>query len=48
MKNSKNSSDPIFISVGHKISLESALEIVSNVCKDREPIPVSNFNYKKR
>jgi len=39
-KSKDNTTNPIFISVGTKISLETALDVVTRVCKYRVPEPV--------
>ncbi|XP_010438076.1 PREDICTED: endonuclease V isoform X2 [Camelina sativa] len=39
---------PIYISVGHRISLESAVEIVKMTCKYRVPEPIRQADIKSR
>lgn len=40
LKSTENSTNPIYVSVGHKISLDSAMEIVNKCCKVRVPEPI--------
>lgn len=40
MRSSQGSLKPIFISVGHRISLATAIEIVRMVCRFRVPEPI--------
>ncbi|PIO28755.1 hypothetical protein AB205_0113990 [Aquarana catesbeiana] len=39
LKSCKKSSKPIYVSVGHKISLETAVNVVRSCCKYRVPEP---------
>ena len=40
MKTTQTVEDPIIVNIGHRISLDSAVEIVKNVVKTRVPEPV--------
>ena len=40
LRSTDHSSNPIFVSVGNKISLESAIHLVNNCCQYRVPEPV--------
>jgi deoxyinosine 3'endonuclease (endonuclease V) len=42
-KSQDNTTNPIFLSVGTKISLNTAIEIAKNVCYYRIPEPVTFF-----
>jgi deoxyinosine 3'endonuclease (endonuclease V) len=48
LKSSEASKKPIYVSIGHKVSLDTATEIVLNVCRTRipEPIRVSDIQSK--
>lgn len=43
IKATEESSDPMIISVGSKISLKTALELIKQVCIYRVPEPVNNI-----
>lgn len=45
MLSTDKNSDPLIVSTGNKIRLESALEIVKNCCKVRVPEPVFQFYF---
>lgn len=48
-KSSDNSLNPIFISIGNKISIETAIKITSNTCdKYRIPEPIRNSDIKSK
>lgn len=40
----KGSTEPIFVSIGHKITLESAIKVMNLCCAYRVPEPVNNFS----
>ena len=40
--------NPIFVSIGHKISLESAIKLVTLTCKFRVPEPIRNSDIKSK
>ena len=40
LRSTDKSSDPLIVSIGNKICLDSALKIVSKCCKYRVPEPV--------
>ncbi|XP_053562524.1 endonuclease V isoform X4 [Bombina bombina] len=44
LKSSSKSSKPIYISVGHKMSLKSAVRLVHLCCKHRVPEPIRQIN----
>lgn len=44
-KSKDNTTNPIFISIGTKISLDTAIEVVTHVCKFRIPEPVFIYFY---
>lgn len=45
---SSYSINPIYVSVGHKISLASALQIVNNLCMYKNPEPIRNSDIKSK
>ncbi|KAK1418975.1 hypothetical protein QVD17_28129 [Tagetes erecta] len=45
---SKGSFKPIFVSVGHRVSLASAVEIVKRTCKYRVPEPIRQADIRSR
>ncbi len=45
MKSHDDCSDPMIISVGHKITLKTALKLVISTCKFRVPEPVNKYIY---
>ncbi|KAM8945659.1 endonuclease V [Pelodytes ibericus] len=47
LKSCNKSSKPIYISVGHKISLESAVRLVHSCCKYRVPEPIRQSSTDK-
>ncbi|XP_075206856.1 endonuclease V [Anomaloglossus baeobatrachus] len=48
LKSSQKSVKPIYISVGHKISLETAVTLVHNCCKYRVPEPTRQADIRSR
>ena len=48
LKTSKGAKDPVFISVGHKISLDTAIDTVLSVSVNRVPEPVRLADIKSR
>jgi hypothetical protein len=40
MRSTKGSCKPIYISVGHRVSLNTAIHIVKMICKYRVPEPI--------
>ncbi|CAH2291485.1 endonuclease V isoform X1, partial [Pelobates cultripes] len=48
LKSSDKSSKPIYISVGHKISLESAVHLVHSCCRYRVPEPIRQADIRSR
>ena len=48
VKTSRNASDPVFVSVGHKISLETAINTVVSVSVNRVPEPIRLADIKSR
>eukprot|EP01083_Nonionella_stella_P282789 962336_1 len=48
LKSTKSSRNPIFVSVGHKISISTAMELVERCCKFRIPEPVRQADLRSR
>ncbi|XP_056404164.1 endonuclease V isoform X2 [Hyla sarda] len=48
LKSSQKSFKPIYISVGHKISLETAVKLVHSCCKYRVPEPTRQADIRSR
>jgi endonuclease V len=48
VKSSNNSKNPIYISIGHKISLKTAIEIILKTCKYKIPEPIRNSDIKSK
>ncbi|KAK7320726.1 hypothetical protein VNO77_30460 [Canavalia gladiata] len=48
MRSTKGSVKPIFISIGHRISLQSAIRIVQMTCKYRVPEPIRQADIRSR
>uniref|UniRef100_M1CUW7 Endonuclease V family protein n=2 Tax=Solanum TaxID=4107 RepID=M1CUW7_SOLTU len=48
MRSSEGSLKPIFISVGHRISLATAIEIVRMTCRFRVPEPIRQADIRSR
>lgn len=47
-KSAKDALNPLYVSVGHKISLKSAIELVSKTCTYRIPEPIRNSDIKSK
>lgn len=48
LKSTQDTINPIYVSIGHKICLDSAIEIVSKMCKFRIPEPIRNSDIKSK
>ncbi|PIA28445.1 hypothetical protein AQUCO_06900011v1 [Aquilegia coerulea] len=48
MRSTRGSSKPIFISVGHRMSLDTAIEVVKLTCKYRVPEPIRQADIRSR
>ncbi|XP_069511288.1 endonuclease V [Ambystoma mexicanum] len=48
LKSCDKSAKPIYVSVGHKISLESAVRLTVNCCKYRTPEPIRQADIRSR
>ncbi len=48
LKSSSSSSTPIYVSIGHKISLETAKNIVLQTCIYKSPEPIRNSDIKSK
>lgn len=48
VRSTDSSSKPIFISVGHRISLDTAITLVTMTCKFRIPEPIRQADIKSR
>ncbi|XP_021594383.1 endonuclease V isoform X2 [Manihot esculenta] len=48
MRSTEGSVKPIFISIGHRISLDTAIEIVKMTCKFRVPEPIRQADKRSR
>ncbi|KAM5165022.1 endonuclease V [Mantella aurantiaca] len=48
LKSVQKSSKPIYVSVGHKISLETAVRLVHSCCKYRVPEPTRQADIRSR
>ncbi|XP_076884335.1 uncharacterized protein LOC143533424 [Bidens hawaiensis] len=48
MRSSKGSFKPIFVSVGHRVSLASTVEVVKRTCKYRVPEPIRQADIRSR
>ncbi|MFQ6638647.1 hypothetical protein Gotur_016644 [Gossypium turneri] len=46
MRSEQGSLKPVFVSVGHRVSLETAIEIVNMTCKFRVPEPIRQLMWK--
>lgn len=44
MRSTPDTLKPIFISVGHRISLDTAVQIIKMTCKYRVPEPIRQVN----
>ena len=47
-KSTPDTSNPIYITIGHNISLETAVKIVSMTCEYRTPEPIRNSDIKSK
>ncbi|CAI9605332.1 unnamed protein product [Staurois parvus] len=48
LKSCKKSSKPIYVSVGHKIGLDTAMNVVRSCCKYRVPEPIRQADIRSR
>ncbi|XP_043925642.1 endonuclease V-like [Protopterus annectens] len=48
LKSCEKSSKPIYVSVGHRISLESAVRLIHSCCKYRVPEPIRQADIRSR
>lgn len=48
LKGSNTSNEPLFISVGHKISLETAVQCIEQTCHFRIPEPIRQADIRSR
>ncbi|KAB2080413.1 hypothetical protein ERO13_A05G066400v2 [Gossypium hirsutum] len=48
MRSEQGSLKPVFVSVGHRVSLETAVEIVNMTCKFRVPEPIRQADIRSR
>lgn len=48
LKSSDDTTTPIFVSIGHRISLETAIKIVIDCCLHKIPEPIRNSDIKSR
>lgn len=48
MRSTQGSIKPIFISIGHRISLQTAIMIVQMTCKYRVPEPIRQADIRSR
>ncbi|KAK2536747.1 Endov [Columba livia] len=48
LRSSKNSSRPLYISVGHKVCLETAVRVVRSCCRYRIPEPIRQADIRSR
>ncbi|KAI9377882.1 hypothetical protein POPTR_018G001000v4 [Populus trichocarpa] len=48
MRSTKGSCKPIYISVGHRVSLNTAIKIVKMICKYRVPEPIRQADIRSR
>ena len=48
LKTSDNASNPMYVSIGHKISLNTAREIVLKTCIYKNPEPIRNSDIKSK
>ncbi|KAK2528364.1 Endov, partial [Columba guinea] len=47
LRSSKNSSRPLYISVGHKVCLETAVRVVRSCCRYRIPEPIRQVRQQR-
>jgi len=48
LKSGKDSNDPLIVSIGHRVSLETATKIVDTCCKHRVPEPIRFVDHASR
>jgi deoxyinosine 3'endonuclease (endonuclease V) len=48
LRSSADAVNPIYISIGHRISLETAIEVVKSVCRYRIPEPIRHSDIASR
>lgn len=48
IKSSATSNDPLFVSIGHKITLPTAVECIVSTCKFRIPEPIRQADLRSR
>lgn len=48
MRSTEGSSKPIYVSIGHRISLDTAIMVVKRTCKYRVPEPVRQADIRSR
>lgn len=48
LKGANDSDNPLYISIGHKMSIESAIIITTRLCKFRIPEPIRNSDIKSK
>ncbi|KAJ6673761.1 ENDONUCLEASE V [Salix viminalis] len=48
MRSTKGSCKPIYVSVGHRVSLNTAIKIVKMICKYRVPEPIRQADIRSR
>lgn len=48
LKGTLETENPIYVSIGHKISLETSIKIVTKLCKYRVPEPIRNSDIKSK
>ena len=48
LKSSSSADNPIYVSIGHNISLESAIKLTLKTCQYRIPEPIRNSDIKSR
>jgi deoxyinosine 3'endonuclease (endonuclease V) len=48
LKSSEKTQNPIYVSIGHKISLETAKNLVLKTCLFKNPEPIRNSDIKSK